>query len=113
MGYGSAGYTIFDPVARALLDAGAPDEVITNTCAQLIKTLTEQDWDTLDESIEQFRDQPAVIAAFRQAAPEWLSYDDESGELWTDPATPDEGTKVTAPPPAELVDLPHRLGRVC
>lgn len=73
MGYGSAGVEIFDPVARALIHAGAPDDVITETCTRLIKTLTDQDWDTLEDSIQEFADQPAVLAAFEQVEPETLA----------------------------------------
>lgn len=85
MGYGSAGYEIFDPVARALLEAKAPDEVITNTCAHLIKTLTEQDWDTLEDSIQEFADEPAVLAAFERVTPDVLRrFRDAVPELFVD-----------------------------
>lgn len=71
MGWASGG-RIFDPVAKALIDNDVPDETVTNVLAGLIEKLTDGDWDTLDESIEQFREFPAVIAAFERAAPQWL-----------------------------------------
>jgi hypothetical protein len=65
MGWASAG-EIFDPVARELIAAGAPDGVITRVCAALIKQLQAGDWDTEDESWNEFTDHPAVLEAFRQ-----------------------------------------------
>lgn len=75
MGWASAN-SIFDRTATVLLASGAEDYVITDTLAALIGELTDHDWDTLDESIEEFRDKPAVMAAFRRAAPSWLRAED-------------------------------------
>jgi hypothetical protein len=80
MGWASAGQ-IFDPVAQALVDADAPDETITTVCAALIRQLMEGDWDTLDESIGVFGDQPAVMAAFAKEAPDWMPDDYEPAAL--------------------------------
>lgn len=66
MGWGSAGQ-IFDPVARALIDSGATDKVLGSTCYVLAKQLTDGDWDTVDESIDAFRDHPIVVDALRRA----------------------------------------------
>ena len=74
MGWASGG-RIFDRVARKLIEARVPDDAVTAVCVDLIEELTDGDWDTLDESIEQFEDHPAIMEAFRQAAPDWI--DDE------------------------------------
>lgn len=63
MGWASAG-DIFDPVAKALIDANANDEVVRRVLGRLIAKLQDGDWDTEDESLEAFRDEPAVVAAF-------------------------------------------------
>jgi len=65
MGWASAG-AIFDPVAQALIDAGASDDLKTTVLAKLIGQLQEGDWDTEDESLDKFKDDPAIVAAFRQ-----------------------------------------------
>lgn len=75
MGWASAN-PIFDRTAQALIDNEAPDRLVTNVLAILIESLTDGDWDTLDESIECFEDNPAVMAAFRKGAPDWFG-DDE------------------------------------
>lgn len=64
MGWASAGQ-IFDPVARALIELGAPDDMKTRVLGDLIGALQDGDWDTEDESLEQFKDDPAIVAAFR------------------------------------------------
>lgn len=63
MGWASAGQ-IFDPVAQALIDLGASDEVKQRVLGTLIKGLHEGDWDTEDESLDQFKHDPAIRAAF-------------------------------------------------
>jgi hypothetical protein len=78
MGWASAS-PIFDAVAQKLIDHSAPEHVVTDVCAALIQELCDGDWDTLDESINRFRDSSAVMAAFRQAAPDWFDPDDEEG----------------------------------
>ncbi|MEV1245144.1 hypothetical protein [Nonomuraea sp. NPDC049750] len=65
MGWGSAG-DIFDPVARALIEAGASDDLKRNLLGQLIDKLRDGDWDTEGESLEEFRDDPLIIALFRE-----------------------------------------------
>lgn len=79
MGWNSAN-RIFDPTARALVCSDASDEEITDVLHTLILELMAGDWDTLDESIEEFREYPAVIEAFRRAAPEWLEEDEDEYE---------------------------------
>ena len=63
MGWNSAN-RIFDPVAKALIDTGADDTTKRKVLSDLISELRDGDWDTCDESLEDFLDQPAVIAAF-------------------------------------------------
>jgi hypothetical protein len=63
MGWASAG-AIFDPVARKLIELGAPDDLKTEVLAILIGEL--EDWDTRDESLEQFEDDEAIVEAFRR-----------------------------------------------
>lgn len=65
MGWASAG-GYFDAVAKALIDGGATDEVKTKVCSVLIGVFRDGDWDTEDESLEEFKDDPAIVAAFRE-----------------------------------------------
>lgn len=64
MGWSSAN-PIFDSVAQELIDAGASDELKTRVLAKLIGQLQVGDWDTEDESLGEFKDDPAIVAAFR------------------------------------------------
>jgi hypothetical protein len=64
MGWSSAGFKIFAPVADSLIEAKAPDEVKTRVLSDLIGTLIEEDWDTAHIELEQYRDDPAIVAAF-------------------------------------------------
>lgn len=63
MGWSSAN-EIFDPVARALIDTGADDTTKRKVLGDLISGLQDGDWDTEDESLERFLDDPAIVAAF-------------------------------------------------
>jgi hypothetical protein len=63
MGWSSAN-RIFNPVARALQDANVPDETRRTVLGDLIGGLQNGDWDTEDESLEDFLDDPAIVAAF-------------------------------------------------
>jgi hypothetical protein len=65
MGWASAG-DIFNPVARALIEAGASDELKRKTLGTLIGKLREGDWDTEDQSLGLFAEDPAIVAAFRE-----------------------------------------------
>ncbi len=79
MGWASAGY-IFDPVAKALVELNAPDEVKTRVLGDLIGALQDGDWDTESESLSQFSDDPAIVEAFRQHDVIVKCGDD--GDLW-------------------------------
>lgn len=63
MGWSSAN-DIFDPVATALRDTGADDTTKRKVLGDLIGGLQDGDWDTEDESLERFLDDPAIVAAF-------------------------------------------------
>jgi len=65
MGWASAG-AIFDPVARAMVELGAPDEMKIRVLGDLIGALQDGDWDTEGESLDEFQDDPAIVEAFRQ-----------------------------------------------
>lgn len=84
MGWASAS-EIFNPVCIALQKAFMIPEARTAVLVTLIKALQDGDWDTEDESLEEFKDDPAVVAAFRQCGvylwgtPEYdLAYGDNS-----------------------------------
>jgi hypothetical protein len=49
-----------------MADLNAPDEMKTRVLGDLIGALQEGDWDTEDESLDEFRDDPAIVEAFRQ-----------------------------------------------
>lgn len=68
MGWASAGMTIFDPVMKALRDANVDREVKKIVAVRLIAALQNEDWDTEDESLEAFSDDPAIVEAFAQRA---------------------------------------------
>jgi len=63
MGWASAG-DIFDPIAQALIDCDAPDEMKRTVLGGLIGRLLEEDWDTARDSLDQFKGDPAIVAAF-------------------------------------------------
>lgn len=65
MGWASAG-NYFEPVAQALIDNGASDDVIFHSCKALISALQEGDWDTAEESLGLFQEHDAVVRAFRE-----------------------------------------------
>jgi hypothetical protein len=66
MGWSSGG-EIFDDVARALVDAQVGDELLDRVLYLLAVRLTDQDWDTVDESIDEFAGQPVAQHALRKA----------------------------------------------
>ncbi|MFF0597895.1 hypothetical protein [Streptomyces antibioticus] len=71
MGFGSAGYTFFDPVARSLIEAGASDEVKERVLSDLIANLQQEDWDTELDSLQLFLDDPAIVRAFANNGITW------------------------------------------
>jgi hypothetical protein len=85
MGWSSAG-GIFDPICTAMVegvDAKKVDEAwATATLTKLIAHLQDGDWDTEDESLEQFVGHPFVVAAFKA----------QGVEVWLDEDEGDDGT---------------------
>lgn len=71
MGWGSAGHKIFEPVARALIEAGASDELKERVLGNLIPTLQHEDWDTELDSLQGFLDDPAIVKAFANNGIVW------------------------------------------
>lgn len=71
MGWGSAGHKIFEPVARALIEAGASDEAKERVLGELIGTLQQEDWDTELDSLQSFLDESAVVQAFANNGVVW------------------------------------------
>lgn len=70
MGWGSAG-RIFDPVARIVIEVADAGEMRHAVAVELLGTLARQlsegDWDTWDESLDEFKDHPLIVEAFRAA----------------------------------------------
>lgn len=65
MGWASAN-EIFDPVARKLIAMTDEQVVITEILAVLIHEMQQCNWDTEDESLKEFKDNPAIVEAFRR-----------------------------------------------
>ncbi len=63
MGWASAG-GIFGAMASSLIRAGASEELLASACRDMIDRLRQDDWDTLDESLEQFEDNPVIVRVF-------------------------------------------------
>lgn len=66
MGWGSAGYRIFDPVAKGLIEAGASEEIKRRVLGGLIKELRQDDWDTEVDSLIDFQHDPVIVAIFAE-----------------------------------------------
>lgn len=71
MGWGSAGSKFFNPVARALQEAGASDELKERVLTPLIANLQNEDWDTELDSLQDFLDDPAIVKAFTANGITW------------------------------------------
>lgn len=83
MGWGSA-RDIFDEVAWSLVHSGADEDVLDQVCTKLARALMDDDWDTDDESIDEFSGHPVVQHAIRRARGRLRLRDDEGdrqGEL--------------------------------
>jgi hypothetical protein len=64
MGWNSANY-IFDPVAEVLVQEKIDPKVALKVLVTLIRNLQSEDWDTEDESLEDFKNYPVVVEAFK------------------------------------------------
>lgn len=65
VGWASAG-TIFNNVARSLNAAGTSEDTKRRVLGQLIDNLRDGDWDTEDESLDEFREDPVIVDLFAQ-----------------------------------------------
>lgn len=65
MGWNSANY-IFDPVAEAIIKNRIDSDAAIDILTILIRNLQSEDWDTEDESLEQFSHAYVVVEAFRR-----------------------------------------------
>lgn len=65
MGWSGGNY-VFDPVARKARELALTDEQKTGLLTVLIRELQDRDWDTEDESLEEFKDDQAIVEAFRR-----------------------------------------------
>jgi hypothetical protein len=63
VGWASAS-EIFDPVARALIDLGADAPTKRKVLGTLLRKLRDEDWDTADESLAEFHDDPVIVQIF-------------------------------------------------
>lgn len=64
MGWASASW-IFENVADSLVKSEATAEVKYEVCKSLIGSLLAEDWDTYDEVLDAYRNEPWILAAFR------------------------------------------------
>jgi hypothetical protein len=76
MGWASGG-SIFDPVAKGLIDAGASDEIKRRVLDGLIEALQDNDWDTECESLAEFADDPVIVEVFAEHGITFGGDDDE------------------------------------
>lgn len=58
------GSDIFDPVARALIASDADRQTKFSVLGTLLDKLLDEDWDTADESLDEFRHDPDIVALF-------------------------------------------------
>jgi dUTP pyrophosphatase len=77
MGWNSAN-EIFDPVARAVLNSHVSKDDAVNILTTLIRNLQSEDWDTEDESLEEFAAWPEVVEAFKLCGvPHYSTFDED------------------------------------
>jgi hypothetical protein len=88
MGWASGG-AIFDRVAHALVQLGADDKTMRGVLKPLYDELRDGDWDTVEESMDQFWFHPAIMSVLVDAG--FCLDDDGNGVLGYDMDT-DEWT---------------------
>ena len=84
MGWNNANY-IFDPVAEAIIKNRIDSDAAIDILTILIRNLQSEDWDTEDESLEQFAQWPAVVEAFEKCG---VPYRETFDEEWNSDFTP-------------------------
>lgn len=62
----SSGHEVFNAVAHQLSQEGVPDETRRRVLGVLIDGLRDRDWDSEDESLEEFRDDPLIVKLFAE-----------------------------------------------
>ncbi|MGW0335472.1 hypothetical protein ACWD0J_26980 [Streptomyces sp. NPDC003011] len=62
----AGGNAAFERVARKLIELDVDDTTKTEVCGVLIDGLRDCGWDTVDESLGEFADDSAIVAAFRR-----------------------------------------------
>lgn len=65
MGWAGAN-PIFGSTAQKMIDLKVSPEIKTEVLAVLIRELQTGDWDTEDESLGEFKDDEAIVEAFRR-----------------------------------------------
>jgi len=63
MGWASAG-DIFNRVADGLIEANASDDVKARVLGDLCGALQDGDWDTEDESLDLYANDPVIVQVF-------------------------------------------------
>lgn len=81
MGWAS-GNEVFEPVADALIESGASDDVKQAVCSALIGALLGRGWDTEAESLGLYADDVAIRAAFREHGVEVMCHAEHLTEAW-------------------------------
>lgn len=76
MGWASAN-PIFDNVAYALVESKIDTRITTRVLTILIDELCDGDWDTLDESYNEFTEYPEVLQAFHDCQRGYEPWDEE------------------------------------
>lgn len=76
MGWASAG-EIFDPVAQALCELNASEQVKRGVLRPLIRHLQDGDWDTEHESLAAFAHDPVIVDVFREQGVVLTEEDDD------------------------------------
>jgi len=89
MGWASGG-EYFDVVATALIKHEASDELKRAVLTPLMKVLRDGDWDTVDESMYAFRDDPVILSVLYEDGVEIEGSENEStigydtkADVWT------------------------------
>lgn len=65
MGWAGGG-EVFDPVAEKMIELGVAGNVKTEVLAVLINGLQMRGWDTEEESLGEFKNDEAIVEAFRR-----------------------------------------------
>lgn len=70
MGWGSGAY-VFNGIADALIEAGASEEIKHKALSKVIGQLRQEDWDTEYDSLQDYLNDPGIVAAFADHDIRW------------------------------------------